>query len=183
LAHCANSALHVFDSSVMPPKQLTSIKVRDCVGWLSFRIDGRFAYGSTGEIIDVARRKSSLGCGMKPTETCRARTARLDNRERQGGSSGKSVRHRHEAEVNQFGLFSNPSFAFGDLLLVVPSIAEYGKVAGEQDTIYKRCTARRIETYTACHIYEMRYSSIWNLRSRSCYGTLSCRPTPLRFIE
>jgi hypothetical protein len=61
LARCANSALHVFDSSVMPPKQLTSIKVRDCVGWLSFRVDGRFAYGSTGEIIDVARRKVVAG--------------------------------------------------------------------------------------------------------------------------
>jgi hypothetical protein len=41
----------------MPPKQLTSIKARDCVGWLSFSMDGRFAYSSTGEIIDVATRK------------------------------------------------------------------------------------------------------------------------------
>jgi DNA-binding beta-propeller fold protein YncE len=54
LADCANSAIHVFDSTVMPPKQLTTIKVRDCVGWLSFSVDGRFAYSSTGEIIDVA---------------------------------------------------------------------------------------------------------------------------------
>jgi pyruvoyl-dependent arginine decarboxylase (PvlArgDC) len=29
LAHCANSALHVFNSSVMPPDQLTTIKVRE----------------------------------------------------------------------------------------------------------------------------------------------------------
>jgi DNA-binding beta-propeller fold protein YncE len=57
LADCANSAIHVFDSTVMPPKQLTTIKVRDCVGWLSFSMDGRFAYSSTGEIIDVARKK------------------------------------------------------------------------------------------------------------------------------
>ena len=57
LADCANSAIHVFDSTAMPPKQLTTIKARDCVGWLSFSMDGRFAYSSTGEIIDVATRK------------------------------------------------------------------------------------------------------------------------------
>jgi len=57
LADCANSAIHVFDSSVMPPKQMTSIKARDCVGWLSFSMDGKVAYSSTGEIIDVASKK------------------------------------------------------------------------------------------------------------------------------
>jgi DNA-binding beta-propeller fold protein YncE len=57
VADCANSAIHVFDASVMPPKQLTTIKARDCVGWLSFSMDGRFAYSSTGEIIDVATKK------------------------------------------------------------------------------------------------------------------------------
>src|SRR5258708_27419949 len=57
VADCANGAIHVFDSTVMPPKQSTSIKARDCVGWLSFSMDGRFAYSSTGEIIDVATKK------------------------------------------------------------------------------------------------------------------------------
>jgi DNA-binding beta-propeller fold protein YncE len=57
VADCANSAIHVFNSSVMPPKQMTSIKARDCVGWLSFSADGRFAYSSTGEIIDVHSKK------------------------------------------------------------------------------------------------------------------------------
>jgi len=57
LADCANSAIHIFDSTVMPPKQLTSIKMRDCVGWLSFSLDGRFAYSSTGEIVDVRTKK------------------------------------------------------------------------------------------------------------------------------
>ena len=41
----------------MPPKQLTTIKARDCVGWLSFSMDGRFAYSSTGEIIDATTKK------------------------------------------------------------------------------------------------------------------------------
>jgi len=57
LADCANSAIHVFDSSVMPPKQMTSIKARDCVGWLSFSMDGKVAYSSTGEIVDVQSKK------------------------------------------------------------------------------------------------------------------------------
>ena len=57
VADCHNNAIHVFDSTVMPPRQLTSIKARDCVGWLSFSMDGKFAYSSTGEIIDVATRK------------------------------------------------------------------------------------------------------------------------------
>ena len=57
LADCANSAIHIFDSTVMPPKQVTSIKARDCVGWLSFSMDGRVAYSSTGEIIDVRTKK------------------------------------------------------------------------------------------------------------------------------
>jgi DNA-binding beta-propeller fold protein YncE len=57
LADCANSAIHIFDATVMPPKQITSIAARDCVGWLSFSMDGRVAYSSTGEIIDAATKK------------------------------------------------------------------------------------------------------------------------------
>lgn len=57
LADCANSALHVFDATVMPPKQIASVKARDCVGWLSFSMDGRFVYSSTGEIIDATTKK------------------------------------------------------------------------------------------------------------------------------
>ena len=57
LADCANSAIHVFDATIMPPRQLTTIKARDCVGWLSFSMDGRFAYSSTGEIIDTETKK------------------------------------------------------------------------------------------------------------------------------
>jgi DNA-binding beta-propeller fold protein YncE len=57
VADCANSAIHVFDSTVMPPKQMTSIKARDCVGWVSFSMDGLVAYSSTGEVIDAATKK------------------------------------------------------------------------------------------------------------------------------
>jgi DNA-binding beta-propeller fold protein YncE len=57
LADCANSAIHVFDGTVMPPKQITTVKARDCVGWVSFSMDGRVAYSSTGEIIDAKTKK------------------------------------------------------------------------------------------------------------------------------
>ncbi len=57
LADCANGAIHVFDATVMPPKQMSSIKARDCVGWVSFSMDGRYAYSSTGEIFDAGTKK------------------------------------------------------------------------------------------------------------------------------
>ena len=57
LADCANGYIHLFDATATPAKQITSLKMRDCVGWVSFSMDGRFAYSSTGEIIDVATRK------------------------------------------------------------------------------------------------------------------------------
>jgi DNA-binding beta-propeller fold protein YncE len=53
----ANNALHVFDATVMPPRQATTIKLRDFPGWISFSIDGRQAYSSTGEIIDSNTKK------------------------------------------------------------------------------------------------------------------------------
>jgi DNA-binding beta-propeller fold protein YncE len=57
LADGANYYIHVFDSTVMPPKQTTSIKLRDSPGWVSFNADGSTAYSSTGEIIDVNSKK------------------------------------------------------------------------------------------------------------------------------
>jgi DNA-binding beta-propeller fold protein YncE len=48
-----NLAIHVFDNTVMPPKQKTTLKVRDQPGWISFSIDGRHAYPSTGEVFDT----------------------------------------------------------------------------------------------------------------------------------
>jgi hypothetical protein len=45
--------MHVFDNTVMPPRQMTSLKVRDQPGWITFSIDGRLAYPSTGEVFDV----------------------------------------------------------------------------------------------------------------------------------
>ena len=52
-----NSALHIFDATVMPPKQMSTIKLRDQPGWISFSLDGRRAYSSTGEVIDTRSKR------------------------------------------------------------------------------------------------------------------------------
>lgn len=53
----ANSHLHIFDNSAMPPRQIASIGLRDQPGWVTFSLDGRFAYPSTGEVIDTGTRQ------------------------------------------------------------------------------------------------------------------------------
>jgi DNA-binding beta-propeller fold protein YncE len=57
LADSANERLHVFDATAMPPKQVTSIKLRDQPGWITFSLDGRHAYPSTGEVVDTATKR------------------------------------------------------------------------------------------------------------------------------
>ncbi len=57
LTDSANGSLHIFDATVMPPRQLTSIRLRDQPGWITFSLDGRYAYPSTGEIVDARTRK------------------------------------------------------------------------------------------------------------------------------
>jgi DNA-binding beta-propeller fold protein YncE len=57
LADAANSRVHIFDATVMPPRQAASIQLRDHPGWLTFSLDGKYAYPSTGEVIDTRTRK------------------------------------------------------------------------------------------------------------------------------
>ncbi len=52
-----NSRVHIFDNTVMPPKQVASVELRDQPGWVTFSIDGTLAYPSSGEVIDVRTRK------------------------------------------------------------------------------------------------------------------------------
>ncbi len=52
-----NQRLHIFDNSTFPPQQLESIEVRDEPGWVTFSLDGKLAYPSTGDVIDVDRRE------------------------------------------------------------------------------------------------------------------------------
>ncbi len=52
-----NRRVHIFDATVMPPRQVTSIECRDEPGWVTFSIDGKFAYPSSGDVIDVKTRR------------------------------------------------------------------------------------------------------------------------------
>ena len=57
LTDAFNSRVHIFDNTVMPPKQEASIAVHDQPGWITFSIDGRYAYPSTCDVIDTKTRK------------------------------------------------------------------------------------------------------------------------------
>ena len=57
LADSRNTSIHIFDATVMPPKQKMSVKLRDQPGWITFSIDGRFAFPSTGEVIDSSTKR------------------------------------------------------------------------------------------------------------------------------
>jgi len=56
-----NQRLHIFDATVMPPRQVETLKVRDEPGWVTFSIDGRLAYPATGDVIDVKTRQIVTG--------------------------------------------------------------------------------------------------------------------------
>lgn len=53
----ANQRVHVFDNTVDPPQQKESIALREQPGWVTFSLDGKFAWPSTGEVIDTATKK------------------------------------------------------------------------------------------------------------------------------
>jgi DNA-binding beta-propeller fold protein YncE len=57
LTDAANSRVHVFDATLMPPVQIASVVVRDQPGWITFGLDGQYAYPSTGDVIDVRTRR------------------------------------------------------------------------------------------------------------------------------
>ena len=51
-----NMRLHIF-STEPPYQQLSTIPLQDMPGWITFSIDGKYAYPSSGEVIDVKTRK------------------------------------------------------------------------------------------------------------------------------
>jgi YVTN family beta-propeller protein len=53
----ANERVHIFDNTTDPPAQKESVKVREQPGWITFSLDGKFAYPSTGEVFDTATKK------------------------------------------------------------------------------------------------------------------------------
>jgi DNA-binding beta-propeller fold protein YncE len=56
LADGHNMRMHVF-SAKKPYQQLTTIPLQDMPGWITFSLDGKYAYPSSGEVIDVKTRK------------------------------------------------------------------------------------------------------------------------------
>ena len=90
----ANSAMHVFDNTVMPPKQTVTLAVRDQPGWVTFSIDGRYAYPSTGEVFDTRTKKMIVGTGGRGRPADRQREAargRLRRRRSQSGTATSSA--------------------------------------------------------------------------------------------
>ncbi len=57
LADGANSYVHIFDATQMPPKQVASVKTRDMPGWITLSIDGRYVIPSSGDVIERRTRK------------------------------------------------------------------------------------------------------------------------------
>ena len=57
----SNSSVHVFDNTVMPPKQIKSIKMRDEPFWLTWSANGKWVYASSGDIIDASSKQVIAG--------------------------------------------------------------------------------------------------------------------------
>jgi DNA-binding beta-propeller fold protein YncE len=61
LTDAHNRRLHLFDLNSSPPQQIASIALRDEPGWITFSIDGQYAYPSTGDVIEVASHQVVAG--------------------------------------------------------------------------------------------------------------------------
>lgn len=66
-----NNYIHIFDNTVMPPRQIESVKTNDGPYWITVGLDGKLAYVSSGDIIDIktrkiiAQMKDEYGRGMR----------------------------------------------------------------------------------------------------------------------
>ncbi len=95
VADAFNSRMHIFDATVMPPKQVASIVVRDQPGWITFSIDGKYAYPSTGEVIDVPPRKIVTALTDENGRACPQRKDDGDRLSaRRAGTNRRPVRSR-----------------------------------------------------------------------------------------
>lgn len=70
LTDCVHGVLHVFDSTVMPPKWIQEVRLPrrarpergeraalDWPDWVTFGLDGKYVYSSTGDVIDAATKQ------------------------------------------------------------------------------------------------------------------------------
>ena len=95
VADAANRRVHVFDATAMPPKQQASIELRDEPGWVTFTIDGQYAYPSTGDVIDVKSRTIVATLADEERRPVHEREDDGDRHPRRPRHArGQSVRHR-----------------------------------------------------------------------------------------
>jgi DNA-binding beta-propeller fold protein YncE len=59
VADGVRNRLHVFDAAVYPPAPLAAIELSAQPRAITFSVDGRYAYASTGEVVDTAVKKIS----------------------------------------------------------------------------------------------------------------------------
>ena len=86
--------MHLFDATVMPPKQVASIEVRDDPGWITFSLDGKYAWSHAPDVFDVKTKKLVA-------------TLRDENGKPVSGSKFVEVHFRDDKVVemsNEFGL-------------------------------------------------------------------------------
>jgi len=57
VADGVDNRVHVFDATTYPPVAATTVEVRAQPRWITFGIDGRYAYPSSGDVIERASRK------------------------------------------------------------------------------------------------------------------------------
>ena len=53
----AGPYIHVFDCTTTPHRQMADIKLNHRNGWITFGVDGRYAYASSGDVIDTKTKK------------------------------------------------------------------------------------------------------------------------------
>ncbi|HEY2846122.1 MAG TPA: YncE family protein [Bryobacteraceae bacterium] len=61
VADGVNQYVHVFDATVMPPKQGKSFKTRAVPAWITFGVDGKFVYLSSGDVVNAATKEIVAG--------------------------------------------------------------------------------------------------------------------------
>jgi hypothetical protein len=52
-----NNLVHVFDNTQMPPKEVSNFKTNGGAYWITPSIDGKLAYLSSGDVVDVKTKK------------------------------------------------------------------------------------------------------------------------------
>jgi YVTN family beta-propeller protein len=96
-------SLHIFDATVMPPRvKGQPIRLRDEPGWVTFTIDGKYAYPSTGEVIETSSRR--IVTQLRDETGREVQSEKLLEIDFDG--SGKPV-----AAGNQFGVGRRPTAA------------------------------------------------------------------------